>query len=127
RSLVSGAVAELEERGLVRAVSGHRNAPYEAVVDIWPTVSEVLREREWMLIEAARLALEGALEELELAGKPERGAWDEERIRFLLRMTELAQSFLRLLIGIRVPRKLDGLGEWLKSTSGFFQALRRLR
>jgi HTH-type transcriptional regulator, glycine betaine synthesis regulator len=127
RSLVSGAVAELEERGLVRAVSGHRNAPYQAVVDIWPTVSEVLREREWMLIEAARLALEGALEELELAGKRERGEYDEDRIRFLLRMTELAQSFLRLLIGIRVPRKLDGLGEWLKSTSGFFQSLRRLR
>jgi DNA-binding transcriptional regulator GbsR (MarR family) len=127
RSLVSGAVSELEERGLVRAVSEHRNAPYEAVIDIWPTVSEVLREREWMLIEAARLALEGALEELELAKATERSRYDEDRIRFLLRMTELAQSFLRLLMGIRVPRKLDGVAEWIKSTSGFFQSLRRLR
>ena len=64
RSLVSGAMSELVEHGLVRPLSEHRNAPYEAVVDIWPTISDVLRDREWMLIEAARLALEGAVEEL---------------------------------------------------------------
>lgn len=123
RSLVSGAVAELTERGLVRPVSAHRNAPYEAVVDIWPTISDVLRDREWMLIESARLALESAIEEAELTGTD---LYDLERMRFLLRMTELAQAFLRLLIGIRVPRKLEGLGEWLRTSSRFLKGLREL-
>jgi DNA-binding transcriptional regulator GbsR (MarR family) len=123
RSLVSGAVAELAERGLVRAVREHRNAPYEAVVDIWPTISDVLRDREWMLIESARLALESAIEEVELAGS---AIYDVDRMRFLLRMTELAQAFLRLLIGIRVPRKLEGVGEWLRTSSRFLQSLRNL-
>ena len=41
-------------------------------------------------------------------------------------MTELAQAFLRLLIGIRVPRKLEGLGEWLRSSAKFMQSLRNL-
>jgi DNA-binding transcriptional regulator GbsR (MarR family) len=125
RSLVSGAVAELTKLGLVQSLSDHRNAPYEAVVDIWPTISDVLRGREWMLIESARLALEGAIEEIELRGRVTN--WDLDRMRFLLRMTEIAQAFLRLLIGIRVPRKLEGLGEWLKSSALFMRSLRELR
>jgi DNA-binding transcriptional regulator GbsR (MarR family) len=123
RSLVSGAVAELVQHGLVRPLSDHRNAPYEAVVDIWPTISDVLRDREWMLIETARLALEGAVEELELARSAD---YDLDRTRFLLSMTEMAQAFLRLLIGIRVPRKLEGLGDWLKNSSNFIRKLREL-
>jgi DNA-binding transcriptional regulator GbsR (MarR family) len=125
RSLVSGAVAELTKLGLVKALSDHRNAPYEALVDIWPTISDVLRGREWMLIESARLALESAIEEIELRGTS--ANWDIDRMRFLLRMTELAQAFLRLLIGIRVPRKLEGLGDWLKSSAKFMRSLRDLR
>ncbi len=126
RSLVSGAVAELTKHRLVRPLSDHRNAPYEAVVDIWPTISDVLREREWMLIESARLALETAIEETELAGRAATEIWNLDRMRFLLRMTELAQAFLRLLIGIRVPRKLHGLGDWLKRSAKFIQSLREL-
>jgi len=125
RSLVSGAMAELVEHGLVRALSAHRNAPYEAVIDIWPTISDVLREREWMLIETARLSLEGAVEELELAEAA--AEYDLDRTRFLLSMTEIAQAFLRLLIGIRVPRKLEGLGEWIKNSSKFIRKLRELQ
>lgn len=126
RSLVSGAMAELTSRGLVRATSDHRNAPFEAVVDIWPTISDVLRDREWMLIESARLSFEALVDELD---GPGRGAerWDARRARFLLRMTELAQGFLRLLIGLRVPRKLEGMGDWLRTSSRFFQGLRELR
>jgi DNA-binding transcriptional regulator GbsR (MarR family) len=127
RSLVSGAMSELVEHGLVRPLSEHRNAPYEAVVDIWPTISDVLRDREWMLIETARLALEGALEELELAGSSGAAEYDLDRTRFLLSMTEMAQAFLRLLIGIRVPRKLEGLGEWLKNSGNFIRKLRELQ
>ena len=42
-------------------------------------------------------------------------------------MTEIAQAFLRLLIGIRVPRKLEGLGEWIKNSSLFIRKLRELQ
>ena len=133
RSLVSGAVAELAERGLVRAESDHRNAPWAAVVDIWPTIADVLRGREWMLVEAARMALESAIEEAEVGGSRREAksrarsrGFELDRLRFLLRMTELAQAFLRLLIGIRVPRKLEGLGEWLRSSAKFMQSLRSL-
>jgi DNA-binding transcriptional regulator GbsR (MarR family) len=127
RSLVSGAISELVKRGLVRAVSDHRNAPYEAVVDIWPSISDVLRSREWMLIESARVTLEAAIEEIELSASAEGSGYQVDRMRFLLRMTELAQAFLRLLIGIRVPRKLEGLGDWLHNSARFMRGLRELR
>jgi DNA-binding transcriptional regulator GbsR (MarR family) len=126
RSLVSGAVAELVSYGLVRALSDHRNAPYEAVVDFWPTISDVLREREWMLVETARLALEGAIEETELGG-PDARRYHLGRMRLLLRAAEMAQAFLRLLIGIRIPRKLEDLGDWLRSSSHLLRSLRQLR
>lgn len=127
RSLVSGAVAELIEHGLVRPVSDHRNAPYEAVIDFWPTISDVLRDREWMLVEAARLALDGAIEEMELSNPRSANRFNLERMRLLLRMAELAQALLRLLIGIRVPRKLEELGTWLKNSSKLIRSLRTLR
>ena len=123
RSLVSAAVSQLSEYGLVRATEEHRNAPYEAVVDVWPTVSDVLRGREWMLIEAARLAIDGALEEAEVAGA---GDYDIDRLRFLGALTELAQTFLRLIIGLRVPRRLDGIGDWVKRAARVMRTLRAL-
>ncbi|HHH11474.1 MAG TPA: MarR family transcriptional regulator [Sorangium sp.] len=125
RSLVSGAISELGSRGLVRAVSEHRNAPYRAVIDIWPTISDVLRTREWMLIEQARLALEAALDEVAVATSDNQ-RYDVERLRFLLRMTELSQSFLKLLIGIRVPRRLDGVADWMRASGRFLTSLRKL-
>jgi DNA-binding transcriptional regulator GbsR (MarR family) len=122
RSLVSGAMAELLAHGLVRPMEEHRNAPYTAVVDVWPTIADVLREREWMLVEAARVALEGALEAAEMSREtPPRFA--VERMRFLLRMTEIAQAFLRILMNLRVPRKLEGIGGWLKDTAKFLQGI----
>lgn len=122
RSLVSGAMAELAQHGLVRQVDEHRNAPYAPVLDVWPTIADVLRGREWMLVEAARVALEGAIDAAELAPEgPPRFA--VERMRFLLRMTEIAQAFLRILMGLRVPRRLEGLGGWLKDTAKFLQGL----
>ncbi len=131
RSLVSGAVAELAERGLVRAVSAHRNAPWAAVLDIWPTIADVLRAREWMLVEVARMALESAIEEAEIeqpggGSRARARGFELDRLRFLLRLTELAQAFLKLLIGIRVPRKLEGIGAWLKSSARFMKSLRSL-
>ena len=111
RSLLSGAMAELAGYGLVRAVDDHRNAPFVAVLDVWPTISDVLRSREWILLETARLALEAALEEQKAQpGSP----WDQERLELLLGMTELAQTLLRLLISVRTPRGLAPLAGWLK-------------
>ncbi len=126
RSLVSGAISELTSHGLVEQVASNRNAPYRAVFDIWPSIAGVLRSREWMLIEAARVALEGTIEEWELATSAERKAYDVDRLRFLLRMTEMAQAFLRFLIGIRMPRKLEGVGSWLRTSSDLIKSLREV-
>lgn len=125
RSLISGAVAELVAHGLVRAAGDHRNAPYEAVVDVWPTISDVLRTREWMLVESARLALEAAIEEAEYAesvGHPVR--WDVDRMRMLLAMCELAQTLLRILMSARLPRTSERFGTWVKKVGGLASRLR---
>jgi DNA-binding transcriptional regulator GbsR (MarR family) len=127
RSLVSGAISELTGHGLVEQVEPSRNAPYTAVFDIWPSISGVLRSREWMLIEAVRVALEGAIEEWELSSAGERRAYDVDRLRFLLRLTETAQAFLKFLIGIRMPRKLEGVGTWLRTSSELIKSLRDAR
>ncbi len=126
RSLVSGAMSELATHGLVQQTEPSRNAPYRAVFDIWPSIAGVLRSREWMLIEAARIALEGTIEEWELAPRPERAEYDVDRLRFLLRLTEMAQAFLRFLIGIRMPSKFEGVGSWLRSSSELIKSLRDL-
>ena len=65
RSLVSGVVAELVERGLLRPTEAKRNTPYTAMTDFWPTVAAVLRSREWLLLEKVKIALEGFLVEYE--------------------------------------------------------------
>ena len=126
RSLVSGTVAELAERGLVQPVGDERNAPYEAVIDVWPVISEVLRGREWMLVEQARVALDAALEEAELmqsTGEPV--AWDVSRLRVLASMTDMAQSFLKMIIRLRVPQAIDGMGGWVSKAAGLLTRLRR--
>jgi DNA-binding transcriptional regulator GbsR (MarR family) len=118
RSLVNSAIAELTEYGLVAATADHRNAPYEARIDVWPTITNVLRQREWMLMESARLALEAALREAENTRPGVDGiAFDARRIRFLLSMTEFAQTCLRGVLAIRVPRSLEPFTDWLSNTS----------
>jgi len=122
RSLVSGAVAELLERGLVSQTDNRRNAPYVAELDVWPTIAHVLRTREWVLLEAARHALEITLEEVEVAGE-ESSAYDASRLRLLLRMTEASQTLVRMIISLRVPSRLD-VGEWVGKASALVRALR---
>ncbi len=125
RSLVSGAVSELMEHGLVRPVGDHRNAPYEAVIDVWPTISDVLRSREWMLVEATRLALEAAIEEAEYARSVGHDVrYDIDRMRMLLAMCELAQTLLRMLMSVRMPRGTERLGGWIKKAAGLASRLR---
>lgn len=128
RSLVSGAVAELGRLGLVRAVGEHRNAPYEAVMDFWPTIADVLRGREWMLLERARLALEAAIDEVERGGSGEGGEprrYDAGRMKVLLGFTELGQVLLRSLMTMRTPRTPDRLGAWIKGAASLVHRIRR--
>lgn len=126
RSLISGAVAELVEHGLVRATGDHRNAPYEAIMDFWPTITDVLRGREWMLLERARMALEGAIDEVERdaeAGGPV--VWDAGRMKVLLALTELAQAALRAIMSMRAPRAPERVGHWLKGAVSVVHRVRR--
>lgn len=127
RSLVSGTVAELCEHGLVRRTGDERNAPYEAVVDVWPVISDVLRAREWMLVESARIALDAAVEEADVAravGHPVR--WNVERMRALLAMTDLAQALLRILMSLRLPKPSDRFGAWLERAGKLAEGLRKI-
>ena len=124
RALMSSAIRELEVRRLVEPTHGGRNAPWTAVIDVWPTISDVLRSREWMMVERTRVALEGAIEEAEIAAElGEQILWDLERMRALLRLTEAAQSLLKILVGLRAPRGPDGLGEWVRRASQVFRGM----
>lgn len=126
RSLMSAVTAELAERGLVRPVSQHRNAPYEANMDVWPTIAEVLRSREWMLLERARNTLEAAIEEADLAiAAGELIPYDVGRMRVLLAMTDAAQSFLRMLISMRLPKAVESFGGWVAKAATIIQSIRR--
>ena len=125
RALVSNAVSELSEFGLVRPIEDHRNSPYEATIDVWPTISDILRTREWMLMESARVALESAIEEAE--AQVESGydlTFDLERMKMLLTMTETAQAFLRTIVGMRIPKPLEGLAGWAGKAAALVRSFR---
>lgn len=127
RSLVSLAISELSDYGLVRATSKARNAPWEATWDVWPTITDVIRSREWMLMERARQALEAAADEAKFAREAGTDSrWDEGRIRLLLTMTEFAQATLRTVLSIRMPRSLDALGKWLEKSARAVERIKSL-
>lgn len=126
RALVSGSIAELSRYGLVRQVEAQRQAPYEAVMDVWPAISTVLHKREWMLVESMKTALEAAIEEAELSqsrGEPLR--YDISRMRALLSLSESAQGFLRLLLKLRNPASATGLGVWVGRAATILDRFRR--
>lgn len=126
RSLVHLAVNELATLGLVGQVSEQRNAPYEARMDVWPTITGVLRQREWMQMESARLALEALHQELgyELrAGR--KPLYDLRRAELLLSMTQLAQTALRCLFALRIPATVEGFAAWLARALEFARGLER--
>ena len=128
RSLVSMAVSELSDLGLLQAVGGHHHAPYQATIDVWPAISQVLRSREWMLLESARSTLEAAVQQAELLqreGCPV--GYDLPRMQLLLRMTELAQSMLRLLITLGGSHVPAGFSGWLSRAAELTRTLRRQR
>ena len=124
RSLVSTAITELAGFGVVRATGEHRNAPYEAVIDVWPAITDTLRSREWMLLETTRLTLESALEEAQLE---EEGEYSAARIQLLLSMVQSIQRLLNLVISIRRPNSVAVVKEWVKSVIGLIETMRRFR
>ena len=67
-----------------------------------------------MMMEQARMSLEGLLEEAEYASSAGAPAdYNLDRIRTVLEMTEFAQVVLRAMLSLRIPRSLDGFGDWL--------------
>tara|TARA_Y100001934_G_scaffold273755_1_gene364600 strand:+ start:1775 stop:2389 length:615 start_codon:yes stop_codon:yes gene_type:complete len=125
RSLLSSTIAELQDYGLVRAISEHRNAPYQAALDVWPTITEILRTREWMLLESARVALEAAIEEGDVCrAMDETPSYDVKKMKLLLTMTESAQGFLRILVTMRLPKATDNLGSWVGRAQTLVRGLR---
>ena len=127
---ISIAINELIGYGLVRPSAEHRHAPYEAVMDVWPVISQVLREREWMLLESARISLEGLLTQLDRVERQHRSGdmslhhLNLERIRALLQMTEWAQSVLRVILNARLPKTTDRWGTWLVRATQWGKSLR---
>lgn len=125
RALVSGAMRELVRRGLVRPIHARPHAPYEAVIDVWPTIADVLRSREGLLLERTRQALEGALtESLAADARGIQPSYDRSRMRLLLAMTDLAQALLRLLIALRGAPSLEAFSGWVAKASSFARGFR---
>jgi DNA-binding transcriptional regulator GbsR (MarR family) len=123
KSLVSSTVTELVGYGLIKAVEDHRNAPYEAVMDIWPAVTDVLRTREWMLLESTRMALESTLEEAQGGSGP----YAVKRIEILLTAVSAIQSLLKVVISIRLPGTGTKIRDWIKTMTQLIGSLRDLR
>ena len=119
RASVNLAISELASYGLVKPLSDRHHAPYEANLDVWPVITQVLQRREWVLIERARVSLERLIElapQASVAGAQpttlHTEAFKVERVKRLLQMTEWAQSILRLLVNARLPQTQDSWLAW---------------
>lgn len=124
KSLVSGAITELAGLGLVRPVGEGRNAPWEAVMDVWPVITDVLRTREWLLLESTRLALEQAIEETHAGGPPTPAGYDPRRMALIREMVGAVQRLLGIVIAIRMPGSATGVQEWIATATALIESLR---
>ena len=126
RGTISTVVSDLVDHRLIEATSDHRNAPYVAVTDFWPTIAAVLREREWGLISRAHVALTGLADELartEDASVASR--YDLDRVRSLIKLAEMAQRVLNLLIQFPMPSQNERVKGWFDTVSRIARKLRR--
>lgn len=121
KSLVSSAITELAGYGVVRTAGEGRNAPVEAVMDVWPVITDILRQREWMLLESTRLSLDQALEEAHASGP---GGYDPGRMELLRAMIESIQRLLGILIALRLPGTVQGVQEWIGMATALIENLR---
>lgn len=127
RSLIHGAVNELEEWGLVQRVGTQRRAPIVAVTEVWPVITQVLRTREWMMIERVRIALEAASQEAELHfQRTGQEPFSRERLAELVQLTEMAQSFLRVILQLRGAEEGRGVRQFLRTATHVIAGLRRV-
>lgn len=127
RSLVHGAVNELEAWGLIQRVGKHRRAPIVAVTEVWPVITQVLRTREWMMIERVRIALEAAVQEADLHfQRTGQEPFSRERLRELSQLTEMAQSFLRVILNLRGTEEGRGVRQFLRTATQVVAGLRRV-
>jgi DNA-binding transcriptional regulator GbsR (MarR family) len=125
RALVSATIDDLSSHGLVRSTGPERHAPYVAVFDVWPTIADVLRSREWLLVERARVAFAAALTEVEaLERQGRRTPYDRVRLGALLSMTQVARAFLRILIGLRRAPAQKSLGGWAGKAGGLLTLIK---
>ncbi|MBW2732060.1 MAG: hypothetical protein JRH20_06670 [Deltaproteobacteria bacterium] len=125
RALVSTAMSELQGYRLVRPTHEHRNAPYTATIDVWPTITDVLRSREWMLLESSRLALEATVDEISMREREGQShPYRLKRLRILLAMTEMAQALLKVLLSLGGARTPRGLGRWISKAFAVTRSLR---
>lgn len=127
RALVHSAIHELNNLGLVLPVGEGRTARWQARIDVWPVITDVLRDREWQLIDTARLSLEACIEEAELAAQEGEIEFDINRMRVLLSLTEMAGRFLRFLVALRATKTFEGMGELVGRAANLVRGLRRLR
>lgn len=121
KSLVSAAVTELSGYGLVRAVGEGRNAPLEVNMDVWPVITDILRTREWLLLESARLALDQAIEEAQATGSR---AYDVRRMEVIKGMIAAVQRLLGIVISIRMPGSAAGVQDWIATATSLIDSLR---
>lgn len=127
RSLVNGAVLELEEWGLVERVGDHRRAPIVAVTEVWPIITQVLRTREWMMIERVRLALEAAAQEADVHYlRTGQQPFSRERLHELMQLTEMAQSFLKVILNLRLADEGRGVRAFLRTATQVLSGFRRV-
>lgn len=121
KALVSSAITELASYKVVRPVGEGRNAPWEAVIDVWPVITDILRQREWMLLESARVALDQAIEEAAASGP---GLYDRSRMELIRAMIASIQKLLGILIALRLPETAKGVVDWISSATALIESLR---
>lgn len=121
KSLVSAAITELSGYGLVRTVGEGRNAPLVVNMDVWPVITDILRTREWLLLESARLALDQAIEEAQATGSR---AYDVRRMEVIKAMIAAVQRLLGIVISIRMPGSAAGVQDWIATATNLIDSLR---
>lgn len=126
RSLVHSAVTELEQYGLLQRVGEGRFAPWSASVDVWPVITQILRSREWMMLEEIRVTIDTAIEEAELEKRRSGNEpWSIKRLYMLRALTEMAQQFLRVILAFRDNDERTGLRDTFRNAGKIITHIRQ--
>nr|BFD60353.1 hypothetical protein CKG001_24600 [Bdellovibrio sp. CKG001]BFD63768.1 hypothetical protein BdHM001_24490 [Bdellovibrio sp. HM001] len=99
KALVSPALAELEDYGLILMTEdGKKTKRYSAAPDVIPVIKKILKERETKIIEEAKDQFE-ALNKIHQKRSPQDSILEEDRLQELGQMITLAQFALNFIIG----------------------------